>query len=75
MVTKSTQTRVGRGVVTPSTTDLRANRRPDLFYGDKFQMVTYKGFATLAPLMFHPKADDAKQYVRVQLSDQRIKAA
>ena len=74
IVTKSTQTRVGRGVVIPSTTDLRGNGRPDLFHGSKFQMVTYKGFATLTPLMFNTKTEDAKLLVRVKQSHQRIKA-
>ena len=59
--TKSTQSRVGRGVATLKTTDLRRNGREHLFHGNKFQMGTSKGFATLKQQMLNAKAKDAKQ--------------
>ena len=59
--TKSTQSGVLRGIAILKTTDLRRNGREDLFHGNKFQMGTSKGFATLKQQMLYAKAKDAKQ--------------
>ena len=59
--TKSTQSRLGRGVAILKTTGLRRNGWEDLFHGNKFRMGTSKGFSTLKQRMLNAKAKDAKQ--------------